>query len=88
MGHPSNPQYCAVACVSVFLWLSLQQCFGCASTAAMDLTRYVLSETPAPLPGQGSASNPEAMFATICGQIYEQFRLITEEVLIKFNEDK
>lgn len=88
MGHPCNPGHapssvCFKACVSFFLWLCSQQCFECASTAAMGLTRYVLSETPDPLLGPGSASNPEAIFATICGQIYKQIRLITEDVLIR-----
>lgn len=69
--------------VSVFLWLCSQQCFGCASTAEKGLTRCVLSETPAPLLGRGSASNPEAIFATICRQINKQIRLITEDILIR-----
>lgn len=88
IGHSCNPgcapsSVCFEACVSVFLWLCSQQCFGCASIAAKGLTRYVLSETPAPLLGPGSASNPEAIFATICGQIYKQIRLITEDILIR-----
>lgn len=88
MGHPCNPgpapsSVCIKAGVSVFLWLCSQQCFGCASTAAKGLTRYVLSEIPAPLLGPGSASNPGAIFATICGQIYKQIRLITEDILIR-----
>lgn len=74
---------CFKACVSVFLWLCSQQCFGCVSTAAKGRTRYVLSETPAPLLGPGSASNPGAIFATICGQICKQIRLIAEDVLIR-----
>lgn len=73
---------CSKAHVSAFLWLCSQRWLGCASTATTDLTRYVLSATPAPLLGPGSASNPEAMFATICRQIHKQIRLITEDVLI------
>lgn len=88
LGHSYNPgrtpsSVCFKACVSVFLWLCSQQCFGCASTAEKGLTRCVLSETPAPLLGRGSASNPEAIFATICRQINKQIRLITEDILIR-----
>lgn len=74
------------ACLSVFLWLCAWPCFGCASTAAKDPTRCVLSGTPAPLPGPGSASNPEAMFAAICGQIHNQIRLLTAHDLIRCNK--
>lgn len=81
-GHPP-PSVCFKASVSVFLWLCSQLCFGCVSTAAKGPTRYVLSETPAPLLGPGFANNPEAIFATICGQIYKQIRLITEVILIR-----
>lgn len=79
---------CAAACLilSLFLWLCAWPCFGCASTAAKDPTRCVLSGTPAPLPGPGSASNPEAMFAAICGQTHNQIRLITAHHLIRFNK--
>lgn len=73
-------------CLSVFLWLCAWPCFGCASTAAKDPTRCVLSGTPAPLPGPGSASNPEAMFAAICGQIHNQIRLLTAHDLIRCNK--
>lgn len=59
----------ACACVSVFLWLCWRPCSGCGATAAMDPTRCVLSATPAPPPGPGSASNPEATSAAICRQI-------------------
>lgn len=78
-----HPSACFEACVSVFLWLCSQLCFGCASTAVKGLTRYVLSETPAPLLGPDSASNPEAIFVAICRQIYKQIRLITEDILIR-----
>lgn len=74
------------ACLRVFLWLCARPCSGCASTAAKDPTRCVLSETPALLPGPGSASNPEAMFAAICGRIHNQIRLITAQDLIRFNK--
>ena len=88
MGHPRDAgrapsPVCWEACVSVFLWLCSQQCFGCASTVERGPTRYVLSETPAPPLGRGSASNPEAIFATICGHTYKQIRLITEDILIR-----
>lgn len=59
----------AGACVSVFLWLCWRPCSGCGATAATDPTRCVLSATPAPPPGPGSASNPEATSAAICRQI-------------------
>lgn len=74
---------CSMACVSVFLWLGSQQCSGCASTAERGLTRCVLSVTPAPQLGPGSASNPEAIFAAICGRICKQIRLTANDVLIK-----
>lgn len=82
MGGPCHPgrsprSVCVEARVSVFLWLCSRPCFGCASTAATGLTRYFLSETPAPPLGPGSASNPEAIFATICGEIHQQIRLVT-----------
>lgn len=88
MGHPGNPgriplAVCSKASVSVFLWLCSQLCFGCVSTAAKGLTRCVLSATPAPLLGPGSANNPEAIFATICRQIFQQIRLITTDSLIR-----
>lgn len=57
------------ACVSVFLWLCWRPCSGCGATVATDPTRCVLSASPAPPPGPGSASNPEATSAAICGQI-------------------
>lgn len=56
-------------CVSVFLWLCWRPCSGCGATTAMDPTRCVLSATPGPPPGPGSASNPEATSAAICGRI-------------------
>lgn len=60
---------CVRACVSVFLWLCWRPCSGCGATTATDPTRCVLSATPAPPPGPGSASNPAATSAAICGQI-------------------
>lgn len=78
-----NVSVCLKTRVSVFLGLCSQLCFVCASTAVKGLTRCVLSETPAPLLGPGFASNPEAIFAAICGWIHKQIRLITEGILIR-----